>query len=118
MNNLVCKAGSQRYSVMTWAGDQNTDWSYEDGLASTIPAALSLGMSGYGLSHFDIGGFTTLVREIATQEVTMGLKLTRSEELFFRGAEMAVFTPVMRSHEGNTTFLFISLQPKVINSDL
>ena len=35
--------GSQRYTVMTWAGDQNVDFSYSDGLATTIPAALSFG---------------------------------------------------------------------------
>ena len=37
---------SSRFSGMSWAGDQNVDFSYADGLASTIPAALSLGMSG------------------------------------------------------------------------
>ena len=31
---------------MSWAGDQNVDFSYADGIASVIPAALSLGMSG------------------------------------------------------------------------
>ena len=37
---------SPGYATMAWAGDQNMDFSYADGLASTIPAALSLGMSG------------------------------------------------------------------------
>ena len=46
---------------MNWSGDQNVDWTYSDGLATTIPAALSLGLSGFGLNHFDIGGYTTLV---------------------------------------------------------
>ena len=45
---------------MNWSGDQNVDWSYSDGLPSTLPAALSLGLSGFGLNHFDIGGYTTL----------------------------------------------------------
>lgn len=81
--------GSQRYSIMTWAGDQNVDWSLDDGVASTIPAALSLAISGYGMNHFDIGGYTTM------------FVMRRSEALLLRSGEYAVFTPVMRTHEGN-----------------
>jgi len=81
--------GSQRYSTLIWAGDQNADWSLDDGLPSVIPAALSLAISGYGLHHSDIGGYTSIY----------GIKRTR--ELFMRWAEMAAFTPVMRTHEGN-----------------
>lgn len=82
-------AGSQKYCTMMWAGDQNVDWSLDDGIASVIPAALSLGMTGFGLHHSDIGGYTTL----------FGMK--RTKELFMRWAEMAAFTPIMRTHEGN-----------------
>ncbi|WP_446898455.1 alpha-glucosidase [Clostridium sp. LBM24168] len=81
--------GSQKYSTMIWAGDQNVNWSLDDGLASVIPAALSLGMTGYGLHHSDIGGYTTL------------FEMKRTKELFMRWAEMAAFTPIMRTHEGN-----------------
>ena len=84
-----------------WAGDQNVDFSYGDGLPSTIIAATSMGMSGTGLTHFDIGGYTTFG--------TLGLR--RSSELLLRSAEMAVFTPVMRTHEGmyqQTFILYIS----------
>lgn len=81
--------GSQRYCTMMWAGDQNVDWSLDDGLASVIPAALSLAMSGFGLHHSDIGGYTTL----------FGMK--RTKELFMRWAEHSAFTPIMRTHEGN-----------------
>jgi len=31
-------SGSSRYATMLWAGDQNVDWSFSDGLASTITA--------------------------------------------------------------------------------
>ena len=48
-----------------------------------------MGLSGYGLSHSDIGGYTTL-----------NVILTRSEELLLRWAEYSVFTPLMRTHEG------------------
>lgn len=81
--------GSQRYSPMMWAGDQNVDWSEDDGLPSVIPAALSLAVCGHGVHHSDIGGYTTL----------FGMK--RDRELFMRWAELAAFSSMMRSHEGN-----------------
>ncbi len=82
-------AGSQKYCTLLWAGDQSVDFSLHDGLASTIRGALSAGMSGVGLSHSDIGGYTSLFDN------------TRTKNLFLRWAEMAAFTPVMRTHEGN-----------------
>ena len=82
-------AGSQRYSTLHWAGDQNVDWSEDDGLPSVITAALSLGLSGLGLETCDIGGYTTL------------FYLHRDAELLLRWTEFAAFTPVMRTHEGN-----------------
>lgn len=80
---------SPGYATTAWAGDQNVDFSYSDGLASTIPAALSLGMSGMGISHSDIGGYVS------------AMCMVRNQELLLRWAEMAVFTPIMRTHEGN-----------------
>lgn len=80
---------SQKYSVMMWAGDQNVDWSLDDGLASVIPAALSLAMTGHGLHHSDIGGYTTL------------FDMKRNKELLMRWCEFCAFTPLMRTHEGN-----------------
>jgi alpha-glucosidase len=81
--------GIQGYCHSLWAGDQSVDWCIEDGLASVIPAALSSGLMGNGIHHSDIGGYTTL----------HGMK--RSKELFQRWSEMAAFTPIMRTHEGN-----------------
>lgn len=81
--------GSQKYCPLLWAGDQSVDFSRHDGLGTTITAALSAGMCGCGLSHSDIGGYTSLFGN------------RRTKELFLRWAEMAVFTPVMRTHEGN-----------------
>ena len=80
---------SVRYSTMMWNGDQHVDWSCDYGLASVIPGMLSLAMSGFGLCHSDIGGYTTFP------------PLQRSEELFIRWAEMCAFTVLMRGHEGN-----------------
>ena len=82
-------AGSQRYCTLLWAGDQSVDFSRHDGLCTVICAALSAGMSGCGLTHSDIGGYTSLFGN------------TRTKEVFLRWAEMAAFTPVMRTHEGN-----------------
>ncbi len=82
-------AGTQKYCPLLWAGDQSVDFSMHDGLVTVICGALSSAMSGCGLHHSDIGGYTSLFNNCRTREV------------FLRWAEMAVFTPVMRTHEGN-----------------
>lgn len=82
-------SGAARYSPMYWNGDQMVDWTKEDGLPSAITASLSLGMSGIGYIHSDLGGYTTL-----------GYK-QRTAELLMRWAEFAAFSQMMRSHEGN-----------------
>ena len=81
--------GSQKYCTLLWAGDQSVDFTRHDGLCTVICAALSSGMMGCGLNHSDIGGYTSLYDNLRTKEV------------FLRWAEMAAFTPVMRTHEGN-----------------
>ncbi len=82
--------GTIAASTMMWTGDQHVDWSVDDGLISTVPATLSLAMSGYGVTHSDAGGYTTY-----------GKLLSRSKELLMRWEEMNVFTPLLRTHEGN-----------------
>ncbi|TFF84869.1 alpha-glucosidase, partial [Candidatus Heimdallarchaeota archaeon] len=77
------------YSPLVWAGDQLVGWSLHDGLASVIPAGISLGVCAIHNFHSDIGGYTTLSR------------FKRSKELFMRWAELAAFTMVMRTHEGS-----------------
>lgn len=81
--------GTSKYSTMMWNGDQNVDFSLDDGLASAIVGSLSLTMSGFGLAHSDIGGYTTL------------FNMKRTKELFERWAAFAAFTAMMRTHEGN-----------------
>ncbi|KAA0194877.1 hypothetical protein HAZT_HAZT008440 [Hyalella azteca] len=81
--------GAGAAQTLAWAGDQDVDFSTTDGVATTIVAALSLGLSGMGFTHFDIGGYTTQP------------PMVRTQELFLRSAEYAVFTPVMRTHLGN-----------------
>ncbi|MGB9795086.1 alpha-glucosidase [Fervidobacterium gondwanense] len=87
---------SSKYSTLFWHGDQMVNWSKDDGLPSVIVAALSMTMSGIGLTHSDIGGYTTLAKNVPDIVVTK-----RTKELFMRWVEQATFTPVMRTHEGN-----------------
>lgn len=81
--------GTIQYSPMMWTGDQHVDWSVDDGLAAVIPATLSLAMSGYGITHSDAGGYTTIMH------------MRRSKELLLRWEEMNAFSPLLRTHEGN-----------------
>jgi len=81
--------GSSKNGSAVWAGDQTVNWSFDDGLATVIPAGISLGYGGIGNYHSDIGGYTTIVW------------LKRTQELFMRWAEQCVFSPILRSHEGN-----------------
>ena len=78
-----------RYSTLIWNGDQHVDFSDDFGLGSVIRAALSLSLSGIGISHSDVGGYTNVPA------------IKRSKELYLRWLEMNTFTPVLRSHEGN-----------------
>ena len=81
--------GTIKSSDMMWTGDQHVDWSVDDGLPSVIPATLSLAMSGFGITHSDVGGYTTIMH------------MRRSKELLMRWEEMNAFSPLFRTHEGN-----------------
>jgi len=81
--------GAQKFCPWLWAGDQSVDFSRHDGLVTVICAALSSGLLGNAYHHSDIGGYTSLFGNLRTPELVM------------RWSEMAAFTPVMRSHEGN-----------------
>lgn len=81
--------GTVKESAMMWTGDQHVDWSGDDGIGSVIPATLSLAMSGFGITHSDVGGYTTME------------SMRRTKELLLRWEEMNVFSPLFRSHEGN-----------------
>ena len=81
--------GIQKHNRLLWAGDQSVDFSRHDGLQTVICGALSAGLLGNPYHHSDIGGYTSLFGNV------------RTADLLMRWAEMAAFTPVMRSHEGN-----------------
>lgn len=81
--------GVGAHCPLLWGGDQSVDFSRHDGLVSVICGALSSGLLGNAYHHSDIGGYTSLFGNV------------RTPELIMRWAEMAAFTPVMRTHEGN-----------------
>lgn len=81
--------GSQAHCPLLWAGDQCVDFSRHDGIGTVITGALSAGLVGNAAHHSDIGGYTSL----------FGLR--RTKELILRWIDLAAFTPVMRTHEGN-----------------
>ena len=82
-------SGIQAHCPLLWAGDQSVDFSRHDGLVTAVVGALSSGLVGNAYHHSDIGGYTSLFGNV------------RTGELLMRWAEMAAFTPVMRTHEGN-----------------
>ncbi|MDQ1184352.1 alpha-glucosidase [Agrobacterium larrymoorei] len=81
--------GVQAHCPLLWGGDQSVDFTRHDGLVTVMSGALSSGLLGNAYHHSDIGGYTSLFGNV------------RTPELLMRWAEMAAFTPVMRTHEGN-----------------
>jgi alpha-glucosidase len=84
---------SPSYNSMFWTGDQLASWDAHDGIKSVIPALTSSGMSGWALSHSDIGGFLSID--------ILYLKYKRSKELFLRWLELNTFTALLRTHATN-----------------
>ena len=82
------------FSTLYWLGDQTPTWDVHDGLRSTVVAMLSSGLSGFALTHSDVGGYTTL-------DFTPELNVTRSQELQLRWSEMGAFCAMFRSHLGS-----------------
>jgi alpha-glucosidase len=70
--------GGQRYAA-TWTGDNTSSWNH---LRLTTPMLLNLGLSGFGLSGADVGGFIG----------------TPSPELLTLWTELASFQPIDRNH--------------------
>ena len=82
-------SGVQAHCPLLWAGDQSVDFTRHDGIGTVITAALSAGLVGNAYSHSDCGGYTSLHGNV------------RTIELMQRWCELAAFSPVFRSHEGN-----------------
>ena len=80
-------------AMTMWQGDQLVTWDRFDGLVSAIHGLVSGGFSGISVNHSDIGGYTSMA--------WLELGYTREEKLLERWSEMAAFTSLMRTHEGN-----------------
>ena len=76
-------AGGQRYAA-TWTGDDSSTWNH---LRLTTPMLLNLGLSGFGLSGADVGGFIG----------------TPSPELLTKWTELGTFQPIDRNHSEKGT---------------
>jgi alpha-glucosidase len=73
-------AGGQRYAV-TWTGDNSSTWNH---LKLSVAMVLNLGLSGFGYSGADVGGYIG----------------APSPELLTRWIELGAFMPVFRDHFG------------------
>jgi alpha-glucosidase len=71
-------AGGHRYAA-TWTGDNSSTWNH---LRQTTPQLINLGLSGFGLSGADVGGFAG----------------SPQPELLTRWLETAAFHPIDRDH--------------------
>ena len=87
---------SPRHVPLFWLGDQLTSWDAQDGLASLPRALLSAALSGLGVTHFDVGGYTSLSLRNDTPPLC-----ARTKEMFMRSAEFAAFTWAFRTHPGS-----------------
>jgi alpha-glucosidase len=76
-------AGGQRYAA-TWTGDNSSTWNH---LRLTTPMLLNLGLSGFGMSGADVGGFAG----------------TPQPELLTKWIELSTFQPIDRNHTGKGT---------------
>ncbi len=74
-------AGSQSMPGV-WAGDQSSDFSPWNGLATAIVAGQSAGLSGFPIWGSDVGGYFG----------------TPSDEVFTRWAQFGAFSPIMEVH--------------------
>jgi alpha-glucosidase len=76
-------AGGQRYAV-TWTGDNSSTWNH---LRLTTPMLLNLGLSGFGFSGTDVGGFIG----------------SPGPELLTKWFELGAFQPIDRDHACDTS---------------
>ena len=76
-------AGGQRYAA-TWTGDNSSTWNH---LRMTVPQLENLGLSGFGLSGADVGGFAG----------------SPSPDLLTKWLEVAAFQPIDRDHAAKGT---------------
>ena len=72
--------GSQAFTRVLWGGDQQINWSSDNGLPSVVTAGITAGLSGFAVWGPDI------------------ISAGTSKELFIRWLEFGALTPIMRDH--------------------
>lgn len=87
---------SAKHTRLFWMGDQNTRYDPYDGLQSAMVDLINSGMSGFGIGHSDIGGYTIVDEPLIE-------KVLRGKELLWRWIEMNTFSDmIMRSHPSSS----------------
>ncbi len=76
-------AGGQRYAA-TWTGDNSATWNH---LRQTVPQIVNLGLSGFGMTGADVGGFAG----------------SPPPDLLTKWMEVAAFQPIDRNHSAKGT---------------
>jgi len=83
---------SPKNTRLYWMGDQCTTYDRFDGMQSAMVDLINSGLSGFGIGHSDIGGYTIVDEPLVE-------KITRDKELLWRWIEMSCFSDmIMRSH--------------------
>ncbi len=91
---------SPSVSPLFWLGDQMPTWDDRDGMASALAGTLSSGLSGFALTHADLGGYTGVDLRLPYLGWAV-MRHVRGRELLVRWQEMGAFAgAVYRSHEG------------------
>lgn len=80
-----------------WAGDQSMNFKKNSGLPSCLAAMLSSSLVGYSNTHCDIGGY--IYYKAAPPLLPDS---SRTPILLTRWMQLAAFSAVFRSHEGNS----------------
>lgn len=83
-----------KYTLSLWAGDQSMNFKKHSGLPICLTAMLSSSLIGYSNTHCDIGGYSSYKLPLDETSVRTSLLMTRWMQL-------ASFSPVFRTHEGN-----------------
>ena len=81
--------GSHALAPAVWAGDQDTDFSDDDGLPTAVRIGVGLGITGVAFYGSDIAGYSGMGSDPSTRE------------LYYRWTQLGAFSPIMRTHEGN-----------------
>ncbi len=85
--------GSQPLVSVVWAGDQQTDFTTDDGMPSVIPMGIGLGVTGFPYFGSDIAGYMSQAT------------IPTTKELWFRWVTLGALSPVMRTHHGRNVAL-------------